>query len=99
LSSISTRREMAPLQRRLASRFRTVAIDWPGFGDLPRPRVDWTPQAYAAWLGFALGTVTPRPHAVIAAGHGAGYALAHGCEHPDAFARLACRCDRRRCTP
>ena len=37
LSSISTRREMAPLQERLASRFRTVAIDWPGFGDLPRP--------------------------------------------------------------
>jgi len=88
LSSISTRREMAPLQRRLASRFRTVAIDWPGFGDLPRPRVDWTPQAYAAWLGFVLGTVTPRPHAVIAAGHGAGYAIAHGCQHPDAFARL-----------
>ena len=37
LSSISTRREMAPLQERLAPRFRTVAIDWPGFGDLPRP--------------------------------------------------------------
>jgi hypothetical protein len=25
---------------------------------------------------------------VIAAGHAAGYALAHGCDHPDAFERL-----------
>ena len=32
LSSISTRREMRPLQERLASNFTTVAVDWPGFG-------------------------------------------------------------------
>jgi pimeloyl-ACP methyl ester carboxylesterase len=88
LSSISTRREMAPLQQRLASRYRTVAIDWPGFGDLPRPAIDWTPPAYAAYLDFVLSTVTPKPHAVIAAGHAAGYALVHGCDHPDAFERL-----------
>ncbi len=88
LSSISTRREMAPLQQRLAPRFRTVAIDWPGFGDLPRPAVDWTPQAYADFLAFVLSVLTPKPHAVIAAGHAAGYALAHGCDHPGAFERL-----------
>jgi pimeloyl-ACP methyl ester carboxylesterase len=88
LSSISTRREMAPLQERLASRFRTVAIDWPGFGDLPRPAVDWRPQAYADFLAFVLSTLMPEPRAVIAAGHAAGYALAHGCDHLDAFKRL-----------
>jgi pimeloyl-ACP methyl ester carboxylesterase len=88
LSSISTRREMVPLQQRLASRYRTVAVDWPGFGDLPRPPVDWTPTAYAAYLAFVLSTVAPKPHAVVAAGHAAGYALAHGCDHPDAFERL-----------
>ena len=32
LSSISTRREMHPLQERLASNFTTVAIDWPASG-------------------------------------------------------------------
>src|SRR5262245_56217311 len=37
LSSISTRREMRLLQERLASSFATVAIDWPGVGDEPRP--------------------------------------------------------------
>jgi pimeloyl-ACP methyl ester carboxylesterase len=88
LSSISTRREMAPLQQRLASHYRTVAVDWPGFGDLPRPAIDWTPAACAAYLDFVLDTMARKPHAVIAAGHAAGYALAHGSDHPDAFRSL-----------
>ena len=33
LSSISSRREMRPLQERLSSQYRTVSVDWPGFGD------------------------------------------------------------------
>ena len=41
LSSISTRREMRPLQERLYANYRTVSIDWPGFGDQPRARYDW----------------------------------------------------------
>jgi pimeloyl-ACP methyl ester carboxylesterase len=45
LSSISTRREMRLLQERLASSFATVAIDWPGFGDEPRPAIRWRPDA------------------------------------------------------
>jgi pimeloyl-ACP methyl ester carboxylesterase len=46
LSSISTRAEMRPLQECLAAAFTTVAIDWPGFGDAPRPAVRWQPDAY-----------------------------------------------------
>jgi len=88
LSSISTRHEMEPLQERLAAHFRTLAVDWPGFGDLPRPRVDWTPQALTAFLAFVLDSVVPRPHAVIAAGHAAGYALSQACDHPGTFERL-----------
>jgi pimeloyl-ACP methyl ester carboxylesterase len=61
LSSISTRREMAPLQQRLAPHYRTIAVDWPGFGDLPRPAIDWTPAAYAAYLAFVLDTVARKP--------------------------------------
>ena len=45
LSSISTRREMRPRQERLVSDFATVAIDWPGFGDKPRPPIPWQPAA------------------------------------------------------
>ena len=49
LSSISTRREMRPLQERLASNFTTVAVDWPGFGDEPRPAIRWQPDALCSF--------------------------------------------------
>jgi pimeloyl-ACP methyl ester carboxylesterase len=88
LSSISTRREMWPLQAHLSSHYRTLCVDWPGFGDQERPAMDWTPAAYAAFLQYVLDTVAPSPHAVLAAGHAATYALAHACERPGAFGRL-----------
>jgi pimeloyl-ACP methyl ester carboxylesterase len=88
LSSISTRHEMRPLQERLSSHYRTVSIDWPGFGDLARPAIDWIPAAYAAFLEYILEAVAPSPHAIIAAGHAATYALAHACARPGSFGRL-----------
>src|SRR5262245_43901964 len=63
LSSISTRREMAPLAQKLSGGFRTIAVDWPGFGDQPRPPLDWTPDAYAAFLEFVMAR-TPSLHAI-----------------------------------
>ena len=88
MSSISTRREMWPLQERLSSRYRTISVDWPGFGDQPRPAVDWNPAAYAAFLEYLFEAVARCPHAVIAAGHAATYALAHACARPGSFGRL-----------
>ena len=88
LSSISTRNEMAPLQARLSDRFATVNTDWPGFGDRPRPRVDWTPAAMDAFLGFALRELCPDPELIVAAGHGAGYVLRHAAHHPGCARRL-----------
>ena len=88
LSSISTRREMQPLQARLARRYSTLAVDWPGFGEGARPQVDWTPDAYAAFLAFLLTSVIAHPHAIIAAGHAATYVLAHAAGAPAASARL-----------
>lgn len=88
LSSISTRRELRPLQERLADRFATVAVDWPGFGDRPRPRVVWTPAAYRAFLEHVLTVVVPAPYATVAAGHGAGYLLAHIAARPGTAGRV-----------
>jgi pimeloyl-ACP methyl ester carboxylesterase len=88
LSSISTRREMRPLQERLAARYSTLAVDWPGFGEAPRPQIDWTPEAYAAFLVFVLNSVMPHPHAIIAAGHAATYVLKHAASAPGSTARL-----------
>jgi pimeloyl-ACP methyl ester carboxylesterase len=84
LSSISTRHEMRPLQERLAPHYSTLSVDWPGFGDGARPQVEWTPEAYSAFLSFLLGEVTPQPHAVVAAGHAASYALKHATDAPQA---------------
>ena len=88
LSSISTRREMRPLQECLSAHYQAIAIDWPGFGDRPRPPLDWRPPAYTAFLDHVLRRVVPTPHAVVAVGHAAGYALAHAAAHPHAFERL-----------
>src|SRR5438105_6668079 len=88
LSSISTRREMRPLQERLAARYSTLAVDWPGFGEAPRPQVDWTADAYDAFLAFLLSSVMPHPHAIIAAGHAATYVLKHAATAPAQPTRL-----------
>jgi pimeloyl-ACP methyl ester carboxylesterase len=87
LSSISTRSEMRPLGEQLASIFKTIAIDWPGFGDRPRPSVAWEPDAYRAFLAQILHEL-PRPTATVAAGHAAGYLLCHAAEHPGSAGRL-----------
>jgi pimeloyl-ACP methyl ester carboxylesterase len=88
LSSISTRAEMHPLMERLASRFRVVALDWPGFGAAPRPALRWTPDALSAFLPHALAGLGGRPHGVIAAGHGATYVLHHAAQHPGCTDRI-----------
>src|SRR5258708_762240 len=88
LSSISTRREMRPLQERLARRYSTLSVDWPGFGEDARPQLDWTPEAYAAFLAFLLTSVIAQPHAIIAAGHAATYVLEHAASASGSTTRL-----------
>jgi pimeloyl-ACP methyl ester carboxylesterase len=88
LSSISTRGEMRPLQQRLAAAFTTVSVDWPGFGDSAKPRVDWRPGTYAAFLEHLLTQVVPKPFATVAAGHGASYALKQAATVPGSTGRL-----------
>lgn len=73
LSTISTRHEMLALQRLLGARYATVAVDWPGFGELPRPRLRWTPDVLGAFVIALLAHYAPRY--AVAAGHGAGYLL------------------------
>jgi pimeloyl-ACP methyl ester carboxylesterase len=88
LSSISTRQEMHPVQERLAAGGATICVDWPGFGDQARPPVDWTPQAYSAFLGYLLATVMTHPCTVIAAGHAATYALLQAIAPSSSISRL-----------
>ena len=90
LSSISTREEMRPLlDRQLAPCFRVVTVDWPGFGGQARPEIDWTPQAFSAFLDWFLSEIVPPPYSMVAAGHAAGYALQHAASKPGTIERLA----------
>ena len=88
LSSISTRAEMRPLFDRLAPVFRVTTVDWPGFGDLARPRADWSPEAMSAFLNWFLSEIVPTPHSVVAAGHAATYALYQAANRPGTIDRL-----------
>ena len=88
LSSISTRTEMRPLFDRLAPDFRVVTVDWPGFGDLARPKIDYSPDALSAFLAWFLSEVVHPPHTVVAAGHAASYALYYAAYRPGSIKRL-----------
>jgi pimeloyl-ACP methyl ester carboxylesterase len=88
LSSISTRREMHPLMRLLGGQFRLLAADWPGFGDRPRPAIEWTPDALSAFLEHFLQHEMPPLLATIAAGHAASYALHLAAKRTGALGRL-----------
>lgn len=87
LSSISTRAEMRPLQEVLSERFETLAVDWPAFGDHPKPACRWTPAMLDAYIGHILTDVAPRPSVLFAAGHAAGYALRAVTRAPDEAGR------------
>jgi pimeloyl-ACP methyl ester carboxylesterase len=88
LSSISTREEMLPLLDRLSSQFRVSTVDWPGFGDLARPREDWSPDILSAFLEWFLREIVSPPHAIIAAGHAATYAMHQAVYCPGTVERL-----------
>lgn len=88
LSSISTRGEMHPLMERLAPGHRVIAVDWPGFGDRPRPNLDYTPAMLQAFLDWLLTEIVLRPALLVAAGHAAAYALDHPARHPGAVDQL-----------
>lgn len=88
LSSISTRNEMTPLFARLSPSFRVRSVDWPGFGDLAKPKVNWTPDVLSDFLAWFLETLDGGPHVVVAAGHSATFALHHAVRHPGSIERL-----------
>jgi pimeloyl-ACP methyl ester carboxylesterase len=88
LSSISTRGEMQPLLERLQHGHRVVTVDWPGFGDRPRPKLAYTPAMLQAFLDWLLTDIVPRPALLVAAGHASAYALDHLARHPGTIGRL-----------
>lgn len=75
MSTVSTRGELAQLAAKLAAEFQVIALDWPGFGDSDRPPLDYQPALFRQFLQDFVRAQFAEPVAVVAAGHGAGYAL------------------------
>lgn len=89
LSTTATREEMRSLSKQLQSHFTTVTVDWPGFGEAPRPPLQYTPALYRRFLdAFVRETFAP-PVSVVAAGHGAGYVLHLAQQTPSPWRRMA----------
>ncbi|EFS2651908.1 alpha/beta hydrolase [Salmonella enterica] len=87
LSSISTRDELRELQKRLGEHYSTLSVDWPGFGTLPRPEVEWRPEHYRRFLRYLTENVM-KPEVTVACGHAAGYLLAQAAERPGSVGSL-----------
>lgn len=87
-SSISTRDEMAPLASRLERRLRSIAVDWPGFGNASKPAMSWDPAAFRSFLDFVLEEIAPAAEVIVAAGHAGAYAVEHAARRPVAGRKL-----------
>jgi pimeloyl-ACP methyl ester carboxylesterase len=87
-STVSTRFEMRPLAEFLAPNFQVVTLDWPGFGESSRPRIDYEPQLYHQFLKDFIESIFNSPVAVIAAGHAAGYVMALAQSKPNVWSKI-----------
>ncbi|MCT7970759.1 alpha/beta fold hydrolase [Laspinema olomoucense] len=87
-STVSSRDEMRGMAERLCDRFEVVALDWPGFGDSDRPGVQYGPEFYHQFLADFVRSIFARPVTIVAAGHGAGYAMKLGKTHPQRVSKV-----------
>ncbi|MEM6399317.1 MAG: alpha/beta hydrolase [Cyanobacteria bacterium P01_D01_bin.116] len=88
-STVSMRSEMSGIAKRLSSKYRAVAVDFPGFGDSGRPKANYGPALYRDFIeDFVLTTFEKKPVSVIAAGHSAPYVIWLASKYPTVFSRI-----------
>ena len=88
-STVSSRTEMSGLAKRLKSQFQVTSIDFPGFGDSARPRLDYAPSLYRQFLADFVRDNYSSSLRIVAAGHAAGYALNLSATVPNIVSKLA----------
>ncbi|MBE9032909.1 alpha/beta hydrolase [filamentous cyanobacterium LEGE 11480] len=81
-SSVCSRTEMGGLAQELAASYQVYVLDWIGFGDSDRPKLDYVPKVYRALLRTFVNEVVGEPPIVVAAGHTAGYVMQLAQETP-----------------
>lgn len=87
-STVSSRGEMSSLANCLRSQFQVTTVDFPGFGDSNRSRLDYAPPLYHQFLSDFVQDLHATPVIVIAAGHAAGYAIDLAATLPNIIAKL-----------
>jgi 3-oxoadipate enol-lactonase len=73
----------------LATRYRCIAPDLPGWGDSEKPKVPYTFEWYADWLADLLETLDASPAFVAGHSMGGSIALQLALRHPDRVRKLA----------
>jgi pimeloyl-ACP methyl ester carboxylesterase len=87
-STVSSRSEMSGLAHLLSS-FQVTTVDFPGFGDSSRSKLDYAPPLYRQFLiDFVRDIYVGASVTIIAAGHAAGYALNFAASVPKSVAKL-----------
>jgi hypothetical protein len=91
MSTVSTRDELRALAHHLGTR-RSVVTDWPGFGNMPRPRLDYDRALCRGFLGELVAHLKSELKStsfpVVACGHSAGYAIDLEARQPGTFTHL-----------
>jgi pimeloyl-ACP methyl ester carboxylesterase len=87
-STVSSRTELSELAGYLSSQFQVTTIDFPGFGDSSRSRLDYSPPLYRQFIADFVKDIYTAPIMIIAAGHAAGYAIDFAARVPNSVAKL-----------
>ncbi len=87
-STVCSRQEMQGMAEQLCDRFEVLALDWPGFGNSDRPGVQYRPEFYHQFLADFVNSIFAQPIALVAAGHGAGYAMKLAKTHPERVSKV-----------
>ncbi|MEM9244499.1 MAG: alpha/beta fold hydrolase [Cyanobacteria bacterium P01_F01_bin.153] len=87
-STVSSRTELAGIAQILAPHFQVITLDWLGFGDSDRPRVQYNRALYQQLLQDFVQECCPHPLAILAAGHAAGYAMQLAQDQPSHCSKL-----------
>lgn len=87
-STVSTRGEMRGIAEELAPHFQVISMDWLGFGQSERPKLDYRPDLYCQMLQDFLNALFDRPIALVAAGHAAGYGMQVARQNPCPWSKM-----------
>lgn len=87
-STVSSRTELTGIAQILAPHAQVIALDWLGFGESDRPRLEYNRSLYHQLLQDFVRDCCPHPLAIVAAGHAAGYAMQLAQHQPSVCTKL-----------